>query len=225
MVITGDGDGDGDGPTVVGETLVGQAGFWGCHLLGLCEDGACDERAEPAWFGGDGADADALAEVLFDPERWPVFRVPVEGAAPGGGVAVVYRNLDGDGGVAYRRTGAVTEGATGVVTVAVTGAVAGGATGGGTGDVRLSWGELVAVADGPGGGGDGVLDRDERFLLLLPCLRGTWEEAVARERVVGALVAVGAPEDTVERAAGHLLGHLERRAVHEPGWKSPLSGR
>ncbi|MFF8442473.1 hypothetical protein ACF07U_16570 [Streptomyces californicus] len=225
MVITG----DGDGPTVVGETLVGQAGFWGCHLLGLCEDGACDERAEPAWFGGDGADADALAEVLFDPERWPVFRVPVEGAAPGGGVAVVYRNLDGDGGVAYRRTGGATGGVTvavsGAVTEGATGAVAGGATGGGTGDVRLSWGELVAVADGPGGGGDGVLDRDERFLLLLPCLRGTWEEAVARERVVAALVAVGAPEDTVERAAGHLLGHLERRAVHEPGWKSPLSGR
>ncbi|MGW4357419.1 hypothetical protein [Streptomyces sp. b94] len=213
MVITG----YGDGPTVVGEALVGRAGFWGCHLLGLCAEGACDERAEPAWFGGDGADADALAEVLFDPERWPVFRVPVEGAAPGGGVAVVYRNLDGDGGVEYRRTGGVTG--------AVTGAVTGGATGGGTGDVRLSWGELVAVADGPGGGGDGVSDRDERFLLLLPCLRGTWEEAVARERVVAALVAVGAPEDTVERAAGHLLGHLERRAVHEPGWKSPLSGR
>ncbi|MFI9190236.1 hypothetical protein ACIG0A_13160 [Streptomyces californicus] len=211
MVITG--DGDGAGPTVVGEELVGQAGFWGCHLLGLCEEGACDERAEPAWFGGDGADADALAEVLFDPERWPVFRVPVEGAAPAGGVAVVYRNLDGDGGVEYRRAGGVT------------GAVTGGATGAGTGDVRLSWGELVAVADGPGGGGDGVSDRDERFLLLLPCLRGTWEEAVARERVVAALVAVGAPEDTVERAAGHLLGHLERRAVHEPGWKSPLSGR
>ncbi|MEU3714942.1 hypothetical protein [Streptomyces californicus] len=209
MVITG----YGDGPTVVGEALVGRAGFWGCHLLGLCEDGACDERAEPAWFGGDGADADALAEVLFDPERWPVFRVPVEGAAPAGGVAVVYRNLDGDGGVEYRRTGGVT------------GAVTGGATGGGTGDVRLSWGELVAVAEGPGGGGDGVSDRDERFLLLLPCLRGTWEEAVARERVVAALVAVGAPEHTVERAAGHLLGHLERRAVHEPGWKSPLSGR
>ncbi|MBD3554397.1 hypothetical protein [Streptomyces sp. SP18CM02] len=213
MVIIG----YGGGPAVVGEELVGRAGFWGCHLLGLCEDGACDERAEPAWFGGDGADADALAEVLFDPERWPVFRVPVEGAAPAGGVAVVYRNLDGDGGVEYRRTGAVAGGATGAVT--------GGATGGGTGDVRLSWGELVAVADGPGGGGDGVSDRDERFLLLLPCLRGTWEEAVARERVVAALVAVGAPEDTVERAAGHLLGHLERRAVHEPGWKSPLSGR
>ncbi|MFJ6488778.1 hypothetical protein [Streptomyces californicus] len=213
MVITG----YGDGLAVVGEELVGRAGFWGCHLLGLCEDGACDERAEPAWFGGDGADADALAEVLFDPERWPVFRVPVEGAAPGGGVAVVYRNLDGDGGVEYRRTGGVT----GAVTEGATGA----ATGGGTGDVRLSWGELVAVADGPGGGGDGVSDRDERFLLLLPCLRGTWEEAVTRERVVAALVAVGAPEDTVERAAGHLLGHLERRAVHEPGWKSPLSGR
>ncbi|MFF8745433.1 hypothetical protein [Streptomyces californicus] len=209
MVITG----YEDGPAVVGEELVGRAGFWGCHLLGLCEEGACDERAEPAWFGGDGADADALAEVLFDPERWPVFRVPVEGAAPGGGVAVVYRNLDGDGGVEYRRTGGVT------------GAVTGGATGCGTGDVRLSWGELVAVADGPGGGGDGVLDRDERFLMLLPCLRGTWEEAVVRERMVAALVAVGTPEDTVERAAGHLLGHLERRAVHEPGWKSPLSGR
>lgn len=186
---------------VAGEALVGRPGFWSCHLLGLCADGACGGCADPAWFGEDGADADALAEVFFDPERWPVFRVLVGGQGSRGGVVVLYRNLGGEFGVNYLRADSASPG-----------------------EVRLSWSELTRLADGPAFGGDGVRGGAERFLLLLPCLGGAWEEEAVRGRVVAALRAVGAPEGTVEAAADHLLGHLERRPWHDPGGDSPLSG-
>ncbi|RFC77788.1 hypothetical protein DXZ75_08055 [Streptomyces sp. AcE210] len=48
--------------------------------------GSGAERPAPERFGDDGADADALSETLFDPERRPVFRVP---AADGPGAIVV----------------------------------------------------------------------------------------------------------------------------------------
>ncbi|MFH9608395.1 hypothetical protein [Streptomyces sp. NPDC017448] len=190
----------GPGPMAAGEALVGRPGFWSCHLLGLCGDGACGERADPAWFGDDGADVDALAETLFDPERWPVFRVPGGGRRSGGGVVVIYRNLGDGTAVDYLRGEAPH------------------------GEVRLSWGELVGAADSSGSADDGVREGAERFLLLLPCLGGMWDEEAVRERTVAALVAVGAPESTVERAAGHLIGHLERRPSHAADWDSPLSG-
>ncbi|MFJ2023502.1 hypothetical protein ACIODW_06755 [Streptomyces sp. NPDC087897] len=198
MLITG----YGHGPVVAGEALVGQPGFWSCHLLGLCADGACGGRAEPEWFGGDGADVDALSEVLFDPERWPVFRVLTGGQGSEGGVVVVYRNLGDEFGVDYLRAGSAS-----------------------CGEVRLSWSELTRLADGPAFGGDGVREWAERFLLLLPCLGGVWEEEAVRGRTAAALRGVGVPEATVEVAAAHLLGHLERRASHDPGWRSPLGGR
>ncbi|MFF4426318.1 hypothetical protein ACFY04_37070 [Streptomyces sp. NPDC001549] len=61
----------------------------------MCSDGACTERPAPEWFGDDGADADAVSEVLLDPEHSPAFRVPTEG---GPGAVVIYRNLVGDDG-------------------------------------------------------------------------------------------------------------------------------
>ncbi|MGW0643207.1 hypothetical protein [Streptomyces badius] len=88
----------------------------------------------------------------------------------------------------------------------------------------LSWRELIRVADCPEPPADGLQDVSERFLLLLPLLGGVWSDEAVRERTAAALVAVGAPEGTVGRAAGHLLGHLERRALHDAGWVSPLSG-
>ncbi|MFJ9111047.1 hypothetical protein [Streptomyces sp. NPDC102283] len=62
------------------------------------------------------------------------------------------------------------------------------------------------------------------LLLLLPLLRGAWSDEAVRARLAAALVPAGAPEGTVGRAAGHLLGHLERRAQHDSAWGSPLSG-
>ncbi|WP_405900211.1 hypothetical protein OG242_24595 [Streptomyces sp. NBC_00727] len=89
-------------PLVPGESLMARPGFWSTHLLAMCADGGCTEQPVPEWFGGDGADCDALSEILFDPEHWPVFRVPTE---DGSGVVVVYRNLDGDYGTDYVLSG------------------------------------------------------------------------------------------------------------------------
>ncbi|MFE9388781.1 hypothetical protein [Streptomyces sp. NPDC006784] len=91
-------DGYDGGPLVPGESLPTRPGFWSNHLLAMCSDGRTAERLVPEWFGEDGADADAVSETLFDPERWPVFRLPAE---DGPGAVVVYRNLDGDHGVDY----------------------------------------------------------------------------------------------------------------------------
>lgn len=96
--IEGEGYEDQGGPWVAGEPLTARPGFWSHHLLGLCGG---DARGEPEWFGDDGADVDALSEVLMDPEGWPVFRVPL---ANGHGIAVVYRNLVGDDGIDYLHT-------------------------------------------------------------------------------------------------------------------------
>ncbi|MEU4919170.1 hypothetical protein AB0G29_07325 [Streptomyces parvus] len=200
-------EGYGHGPVVAGESLVGRRGFWANHLLAMCGDGTCAERAVPEWFGGDGADADALAEVLFDPEQWPVFRVLVPDGHSVPGLVVVYRNLGDEFGVDY------LPGAPGTGAGLSSGPVPG-----------LSWQELTRVADCPEPPAEGVQDRSGRFLLLLPLLSGEWPDEAVRERIVAALVAVGAPGDSVGRAAGHLLGHLERRALHDSGWGSPLSG-
>ncbi|MFI1785447.1 hypothetical protein [Streptomyces rubiginosohelvolus] len=196
-------EGYGHGPVVAGDSLVGRRGFWANHLLAMCGDGTCAERAVPEWFGGDGADADALAEVLFDPEQWPVFRVLVPDGHPVPGVVMVYRNFADEFGVDYLR---------------------GGQDMGASLVSGLSWQELIRVADCSEPPADGVQDVSGRFLLLLPLLSGEWSGDVVRERIVAALVAVGAPEGTVGRAAGHLLGHLERRALHDSGWGSLLSG-
>ncbi|MGW4375948.1 hypothetical protein ACWEJ7_20035 [Streptomyces albidoflavus] len=89
------------GPLVAGESLLARPGFWSNYLLAMCSDGGCAEHPVPESLGEDGADADALPEVLFGPERWPVFRMP---AANGPGAVVIYRNLDGDYGTDYLLT-------------------------------------------------------------------------------------------------------------------------
>ncbi|MGW6713417.1 hypothetical protein ACWF9X_02395 [Streptomyces globisporus] len=89
------------GPLVAGESLLARPGFWSNYLLAMCSGGGCAERPVPKWFGEDGADTDALSVVLFDPERWPAFRLPAE---DGPGAVVIYRNLDGDYGTDYLLT-------------------------------------------------------------------------------------------------------------------------
>ncbi|MGW0605347.1 hypothetical protein [Streptomyces sp. NPDC002640] len=216
MLITGyDG-----GPLVPGEALAGRPGFWSTYLMALCGDGRCAERPVPEWFGEDGADADALSEVLFDPERWPVFRVP---ASVGPGAVVIYRNLHGDHGTDYLLThpgrGPAEQIARWEGDFSGTG---------------LTWRELTRTADNPSPADEGVQGADVqgaavRLLLLLPLLSDPlltdpdgWETASAR--VVTALTAVGAPHGTVRLAAEHLLDHLAWRSRHDPAWSSPLSG-
>ncbi|MFI1249047.1 hypothetical protein ACH4TY_20485 [Streptomyces anulatus] len=199
-----------DGPLVAGESLLARPGFWSNHLLALCGDGACAERPVPEWFGDDGADVDALSEILFDPERWPVFRVPAE---DGPGAVVIYRNLVGDYGTDYLLTHPDRGRAQRIV--------------GREGDVSgigLTWHELVRIADNPSTGAEGAQDGAVRLLLLLPLLADADLPEAAGERITAALTATCAPQDTAATAAEHLLAHLERRSRHDPTWESPLSG-
>ncbi|WAZ26371.1 hypothetical protein STRCI_007937 [Streptomyces cinnabarinus] len=200
-----------DGPLVAGESLLARPGFWSNYLLAMCSDGACTERPVPEWFGDDGADADALSEVLFDPEHWPVFRVSAEG---GPGAVVIYRNLVGDYGTDYLLTHPDRSYAQQVAHWE-----------GDFSGMGLTWHELVSIVDNPSPGAEGVQDPAARLLLVLPLLTDPDDlPEAAPARLTTALTAVGAPQDSASTAAEHLLAHLAGRSRHDPTWKSPLSG-
>ncbi|MFB7452985.1 hypothetical protein [Streptomyces sp. NPDC056194] len=198
------------GPLVPGESLLARPGFWSNYLLAMCSDGGCAERAVPEWFGEDGADVDALSEVLFDPDRWPVFRVPAD---DGPGVVVIYRNLDGDYGTDYLLTHPGRSYAEQIAS-----------WDGDFSGTGLTWRELIRIADSPSFASEGVQDTAIRCLMLLPLLTDPDVPEAASARLIAALAAVGAPQDTASIAAEHLLDHLTRRSRHDPTWASPLSG-
>ncbi|WP_432252739.1 hypothetical protein [Streptomyces sp. HNM1019] len=198
------------GPLVPGESLLLHPGFWSNYLLAMGSDGGCAERPVPEWFGEDGADADALSEVLFDPEHWPVFRVPAE---DGPGAVVIYRNLDGDYGTDYLLTHPDSSYAQQIAS-----------WNGDFSGTGLTWHELIRIADSPFLADEGVQDTATRFLLLLPLLTDPNVPDTAAARLIDALTAVGAPQDTASLAAEHLLAHRTRRSQHDPAWTSPLSG-
>ncbi|MEU9033415.1 hypothetical protein AB0D45_00630 [Streptomyces sp. NPDC048352] len=198
------------GPLVPGESLLVHPGFWSNYLLAMCSDGGCPERPVPEWFGEDGADVDALSEVLFDPERWPAFRVPAE---DGPGAVVIHRNVDGDYGTDYLLTHPGRSHAEQIAS-----------WDGDFSGTGLTWQELIRIADSPSPADEGVQDTATRFLLLLPLLTDPDVPETAAARLIAALTAVGAPQDTASIAAEHLLAHLTRRSRHDPTWASPLSG-
>ncbi|MBD0689604.1 hypothetical protein BG452_27865 [Streptomyces sp. CBMA123] len=81
----------------------------------------------------------------------------------------------------------------------------------------LSWPELVNLARSEGDpGAEGLQDRAQRLLLLLPAL-GDADTPLAEARltVAEALVAVGLRPDTAGEFAARLLGDPAR---HEPRW-------
>ncbi|MET8116428.1 hypothetical protein [Streptomyces prasinus] len=198
------------GPLVPGESLLVGPGFWSNYLLVMCSEGGCAECPVPEWFGEDGADVDALSEVLFDPERWPVFRAPAEG---GPGAVVIYRNLDGDYGTDYLLTRPGRSYAEQIAS-----------RDGDFSGTGLTWHELIRIADSPSLADEGVQDPATRFLLLLPLLTDPEVPETASARFIAALAVVGAPQETASIAAEHLLAHLTRRPLHDPAWASPLSG-
>ncbi|MFB7293796.1 hypothetical protein [Actinacidiphila glaucinigra] len=205
------------GPLTAGETLTDRPGFWANHLLGWCQAGPDGARPEPEWFGDDGADTDALAEVLYDGRAWPVLRVPFGG---GHCAAAVFRNLDGDPGLDFLLT---HPGWTRAETLL---SYDGDRCGPG-----LRWRQLLHVAAsvpdaGPGHGPDeGLSDPAARLLLLLPLLTdGPRHAAEAVPRIASALTAVGAPGETAALAARCLIGGTQDGIWHEPTWRSPLSG-
>ncbi|MFF3208976.1 hypothetical protein [Streptomyces sp. NPDC002962] len=199
-----------DGPLVAGESLLARPGFWSNYLLAMCGDGSSAARAVPEWFGDDGADADALSDVLFDPERWPVFRVPAE---DGPGAVVIYRNLVGDYGIDYLLTHPGRSHAQQIASWE------GDLSGAG-----LTWDELVRLADSPSPAAEGVDDAAARLLLVLPLLTDSDVPESAPTRLSAALISAGAPQDTVFSTAEHLLTHLTGGPHHDPAWGSPLSG-
>ncbi|WP_351234975.1 hypothetical protein [Streptomyces sp. NPDC002133] len=195
------------GPLVAGEPLAARPGFWSHHLWGPC---CRDAGAVPEWFGDDGADVDAMSEVLMDPERWPVFRVPVEG---GYEAVVVYRNLVGDCGVDYLFTHPSWSTARQIASW----------EGDLVGD-SLRWHELFRIVDSPSSIAEGIEDPAARLLLLLPLLTEHALPDEATARLTAALIAVGAPQDTAPITAQHLLEHSAGSPWHDPTWGSPLSG-
>ncbi|WP_329210900.1 hypothetical protein [Streptomyces sp. NBC_01708] len=199
-----------DAPLVPGEPLLARPGFWSNHLLARCDEGTSAARPSPEWFGDDGADTDAMSDVLFDPERWPVFRVP---AADGAEVVVIHRNLAGDYGTDYLLTHP--------------GGSAARRMGSGDGEFSgagLTWQELIRIADTPSLTAEGVQHPAERLLLLIPLLDDLDLPETAAARLGAALASVGAPQDTAPDTAARLLAHLGRRPRHESAWGSPLSG-
>ncbi|MEU4097545.1 hypothetical protein [Streptomyces sp. NPDC026673] len=201
------------GPLTAAEPLTDRPGFWANHLLGWCEAGPDGERPEPEWFGDDGADTDALAEVLLDERAWPVLRVPF---GEGHCAVVVYRNLDGDAGLDFLLTHPDW------MRAEVLASWDGDRFGPG-----LGWPELTHIADSvpDSGTAGGLLDPAARLLLLLPVLvDGRRHASVAVPRIAAALVAVGVPEESAALAAGCLVGGPVDGVWHDPAWGSPLSG-
>ncbi|MFJ5234649.1 hypothetical protein ACIQBJ_32725 [Kitasatospora sp. NPDC088391] len=203
-------DGYDYGPLAAGEGLLERAGFWSNHLLAMCRFTPEGTRPAPEWFGDDGADADALSEVLLDDLAWPVFRIPFQG---GHNVLVVYRNLAGDHGTDYLVTRPDRPRAE------VLSSFDGDWYGPG-----LSWRDIAHIAGTPDRTATGVHGTAARLLLLLPMLADDELPPEARARVAAALTAVGAPADSAQDTADHLLGNRRPAAGRGGGAESPLSG-
>ncbi|MER8185230.1 hypothetical protein [Kitasatospora sp. NPDC094015] len=198
------------GPLVAGEWLLERAGFWSNHLLAMCRFTGGEVRPSPEWFGVDGADTDAVADVLLDDRAWPVLRIPFQG---GHSAVVVQRNLVGDFGTDFLLA------RPGWPRAEVLAGVGGDRYGPG-----LSWRDLVHLAETPDPAVPGVQDSEARLLLLLPILADDELPPDAPSRVGAALTAVGAPDDTARRTAEHLLRNRRPAARGCDDADSPLSG-
>ncbi|WP_194235745.1 hypothetical protein [Streptomyces sp. CB01881] len=198
------------GPLVAGEWLLGRAGFWSNHLLAVCRFTSGESPPAPEWFGDDGADTDALSEVLLGDQAWPAFRIPFQG---GHSAVVVYRNLIGDFGIDYVLTQPDWPRAEDLSSF--------------DGDwygPGLSWRDIVHIAETPDVTAPGVHDTAARLLLLVPLLADDELPPEAPARVNAALTAIGAPEDSAQDTADHLLRNRRPAAGRRADADSPLSG-
>ncbi|MEW1908466.1 hypothetical protein AB0442_08410 [Kitasatospora sp. NPDC085895] len=164
----------------------------------------------PEWFGDDGADTDALSEVLLDDRAWPAFRVPFQG---GHSTVVVHRKLIGDFGIDYLLTRPNWPRAEALSSY--------------DGDwygPGLSWRDIACIAGTPDPTAPGVHDTAARLLLLLPLLADDELPPEAPARVNAALTAIGAPEDSARNTADHILRNRRPAARCHGGADSPLSG-
>ncbi|MEW5356266.1 hypothetical protein E0E62_28205 [Streptomyces sp. 16-176A] len=203
-------DGFEEAPLVAGEELLALPGFWAAYLMWLSRTEEYDPV--PAWFGVDGADADAACDALTDEDRWPVFRVPFGG----GHTAVVLGcNVPEDPATEYLVTHPEW-GRHGSLAL-VNGHQAG---------PGLAWRELVHIARTADHAAPGVHAEHERLLLLLPALGDEELPRDAADTVGDALARVGVPGALAPHLAAALLTDhplWEPAAWAFPG-ASPLSG-
>ncbi|WP_432246692.1 hypothetical protein ACRAR1_00365 [Streptomyces sanyensis] len=198
-------------PLVAGEWLLERAGFWSNHLLTMCRFASGEARPAPEWFGVDGADTDAPSEVLLDDQAWLAFRVPFQG---GHSAIVIYRNLIGDFGIDYLLTQPDWHRPEALSSY--------------DGDwygPGLSWRNIVHIAETPDLAAPGVHNTAARLLLLVPLLADDDLPPEAPARVNAALTAIGAPDDSAQDTADHLLRNRRPAATRRHGGAdSPLSG-
>ncbi|MGW7528221.1 hypothetical protein [Streptomyces sp. NPDC054783] len=173
-------------PVVDGLPLLGEPGFWPAHLADLCEG------FSPEDFGADAADAGAMLECLHDRSAWPMFTVPLSG-----GFAIVVHYNSGEEFTSTDYFLTHPEWPHSLVLASDDQDRIG---------PGLCWPELAALLDAPEEA-VGVTDADDRLLLLLPLLGDADVPPEAVDRVVGALVAQGAPENCEPLARRLLDGH------------------
>ncbi|MER5356778.1 hypothetical protein [Streptomyces sp. NPDC002785] len=173
------------GPLADGTRFLDLPLFWPCHLGSSLRG----EEAQAVAFGPDWDDAQKLYKMVLPSDEWPVFTVHLHS---GYVLNVVYRNLEGDGGVDYLLFHPEWKEA---VTLAVDD---GHFMGPG-----LSWSELESAADQKAL--TGVTDPNARLLLLFPMLGDADIPETAAPRLAAALSALSIIEDPVELARLLLL--------------------
>lgn len=177
---------------VAAEDLARKPAFWLAHLLLTVGDMTDD----PQRYGVDVSAYEDMVERLSDPEEsWPVLRAPIAG---GHTAYVVYANFEDMNNVDFfvRHPGWGRLGHLGRC----------GAEGAGPG---LSWSELTALAVSTPDHGEGLTDRSQRLLLLLPMLGDAEIPNEAHGTVAQALTHCGVPSDAARALATSLLGEPE----------------
>ncbi|WP_338779976.1 hypothetical protein [Streptomyces sp. DG1A-41] len=177
---------------VSGEDLALEPAFWLAHLLLTVGDPSED----PQRYGVDAAAYEEMAERLSDPEEpWPVLRASLAG---GHTAYVVYANFEDVNNVDFfvRHPDWGRLGYLGQC----------GADDAGPG---LSWTELTTLAASTPDHGEGLTDRSQRLLLLLPMLGDAEIPNEAHGTVTLALIHCGVPSDAARELATSLLGEPE----------------
>ena len=168
-------------PLVDGSAVMSSALFWPAFLLTVG-----GSKSAPDAFDSDLADLDELLDRFEDPDRWPVFSIPLAGHTR---LHVIMRNVEDDCGIDYvLEPGA---GAGSIPLAALEGHFRGPA---------LAWPELLTAAHQP----DEAHTPAERLLLLLPACADLDRPSAAADVVAAALTAVGARHDE-RQVSGELL--------------------
>ncbi|WP_433450950.1 hypothetical protein ACQPXS_21545 [Streptomyces sp. CA-142005] len=177
---------------VAGEDLTVEPAFWLAHLMLTMGDPSADAER----YGVDASVYEEMVERLGDPEApWPVLRVPFDG---GHTAYVVYANFEDVNNVDFFVRHAEW-GRLGYL----------GQCGADEARPGLSWAELAVLAEAAQNSGEGLTDRSQRLLLLLPMLGDAEMPREARPTVAQALIRCGLRTDAADELAAVLVGEQE----------------